>query len=79
MRIAKGVSGIVVGLILVYVQLVESRPAPCLSGECLGFNIAWLAIFGLGIYALYRGSRLLFGREQPKAGVHSESSSNSPT
>lgn len=79
MRIVKGVFAIVMGLILVYVQLVESRPAPCVSSECLGFNIAWLLIFGLGVYALFRGSRMLFASEQPKPTVRSKSSSTSPT
>lgn len=65
MRILKGTFAVLMGLALFYVQLFESRPAPCASAECLGFNIAWLAFFCLGLYALWRGGKMLLRRERP--------------
>ena len=65
MRILKGTFATLMGFVLIYVQLFESRPALCASPECVGFNIVWLGFFCLGAYALWRGGRMLLSREHP--------------
>lgn len=59
MRALKVALMLVVGGALVYVQLFQSRPAPCMSAECVGFNLVWAAILGFGLYVLWRAVKLM--------------------
>ncbi len=59
MRPVKSAIAILIGLVLIYLQTFESRPALCVSAACWGFNIVWLMLFLLGLYVLWRGVRLL--------------------
>jgi hypothetical protein len=62
MRVLKVLFMLVVGGALVFVQLFESRPAPCMSAECVGFNVMWLAILLFGLYVLWRAFKLMTAR-----------------
>jgi hypothetical protein len=57
---------LVVGLLVVLFQATVNRGSvvPCVSAECIGFNAVGLAIWGFGLWLIFRGVQGLLARKR---------------